>query len=592
MSWIAPLHEARAAGKTGAVLSFNVSDRVLNGKTATGLRYFLASVFAEAYQYQTGYFSLVAGFQELNPPAATAKRTSAASPFRELIQQENPLLVLRALDPILKNPQTPVLILLDYADHLAPASANSGGFGGPQEQHALIEILHEWSLDDDIRQAGHFIILLTRDNGLHPLLAHESGFAQIRVGLPEASEREQFAQFLNERLLSASASHPALAQGLTFQQFAHLTSGLRLRDIEGLFRHSLASGTPITASDIRIRKREAIEQLAHGLVEVIEPTQGFESVGGCVAAKQYFSALKPLWQQGHESLPQGILLAGVPGSGKSWLVKALAKELQTPCLALRNVREQWVGASERNMERVLDVIQSLAPCLFWTDEVDQQVGGDRGANAGAGDSGVNQRIFGRLLEFFGDSSVRGKVLWIATSNRPDLLDLALRDRFSVKIPFLHPSRSERAELMPLLVAQVGRELEAEADIDPIAASMALNGLSARALQEIIVWAGTLADRRQGRPGSRIAQSDLRHAIADYKPSYDPGEHEFIALIALQMASFHSLLPWNDLSVERGQASLRERPAYVADLIDDTGRLQTEALERRIQELRWARQRGV
>jgi SpoVK/Ycf46/Vps4 family AAA+-type ATPase len=172
------------------------------------------------------------------------------------------------------------------------------------------------------------------------------------------------------------------------------------------------------------------------------------------------------------------------------------------------VREQWVGASERNMERVLQVVESLAPCIFWTDEVDQQVGGDRGATAGAGDSGVSQRLFGRIMEFFGDSRVRGRVLWVATTNRPDLLDIALRDRFSVKIPFLHPTAPERAELLPMLAEQVCRAFAADADCAALARLPIMEGLSARAMQEILVWAGAIADRRSGRADSAIAQGDL------------------------------------------------------------------------------------
>jgi len=240
------------------------------------------------------------------------------------------------------------------------------------------------------------------------------------------------------------------------------------------------------------------------------------------------------------------------------------------------------------MEHVLQVLESLAPCLFWTDEVDQQVGGDRGANRAAGDSGVSERLFGRILEFFGDSRVRGRVLWVATTNRPDLLDLALRDRFSLKIPFLHPTQSERAELLPHLAAQVERHLDTDVDCQTLARLPTLEMLSARAMQEIIVWAGTLADRRTGQPGSALTQADLHSAALDYKPSFDPAEHALMALTALQMTSFQSLLPWNGLGQDA--TPRREWPEYVEGLIDSaSGRLDPARLEERIQGLRRYRQ---
>jgi hypothetical protein len=585
MSWIDTLQETRAARMPGAILSFNTGDRVFAHEEprarVLSLRYYLARRFAQD-GYRIGYFSLAAGFSELVPPDDQRQ----SSPFpASLAGAENPLLVLRQLDGILKTPGARALLLIDYADHLVPA-AGTGQVAG-SEQTALVETLHDWSLDDDVRHSGNFIILLVRDGALHPLLAHESGFRAIPVGLPESVERVGFARFLQARA-AQDAALGQLAPDLTPEQFGQATGGLRLADIEALFERAAARGQPVSREAVRERKREAIEQLAHGLVEVIEPTSGFEAVGGCVAAKRYFASIKPLWLDGHASLPQGILLAGVPGSGKSFLIKALAKELASPCLALRSVREQWVGASERNMERVLQVVESLAPCIFWTDEVDQQVGGDRDAAAGAGDSGVSQRIFGRILEFFGDSRVRGRVLWVATTNRPDLLDTALRDRFSVKIPFLHPTAPERAELLSILAEQIGRGLAPDVDRTALAGLPVMEGLSARAMQEILVWAGAIADRRTGRVGAAIAQVDLNRAAQDYKPSYDPTEHALMALIALQMASFHSLLPWND--PDRPGIPGGTWPAYVDGLVDPTtGRLDPAGLEQRIQALRRYRQ---
>jgi len=584
MSWIDTLQETRAARMPGAILSFNTGDRVFERDDqparVLSLRYFLARRFARD-GYRVGYFSLAAGFSELVPPDDRRQ----TSPFpASLAGSENPLLVLRQLDSILKTREARAMLLIDYADHLVPATGTGQAPGG--EQAALVETLHDWSLDDDVRRSGNFVVLLVRDGALHPLLAHESGFRSIPVGLPTPEERAGFARFLQDRA-GQDPARGRLAPDLTPEQFGQVTNGLRLTDIETLFERAAARGQPVTREAVRNRKREAIEQLAHGLVEVIEPTRGFEAVGGCVAPKQYFASVKALWRDGHASLPQGILLAGVPGSGKSFLVKALAKELESPCLALRSVREQWVGASERNMERVLQVVESLAPCIFWTDEVDQQVGGDRGAGGG-GDSGVSQRIFGRILEFFGDSRVRGRVLWVATTNRPDLLDMALRDRFSVKIPFLHPTASERAELLPMLAEQINRGLVPDADCAALAGLPVMEGLSARAMQEILVWAGAIADRRNGRAGTPIAQGDLIQAAQDYKPSYDPTEHALMALIALQMASFHSLLPWNG-PLGAGTPE-RTWPDYVDGLVDPaTGRLDPAGLEQRIQALRRYRQ---
>lgn len=586
MGWLDSLQEAKNSGVPGAVLSFNVGDRVFDhiagAPHLASLRWFLAARFA-AEGYRVGYFSLARGFTELRPPGAA----HGPSPLEALGGKENPQMLLRGLDGILKDSAARVVVIIDYAEHLT-GSASEGHAGLAQEQAAVLETLHEWSLDDDIRASGNFLILLSQEGALPELLRHESGYRLIPVGLPDEATRLAFTQYLLEaREQGFQARLGSLEQGFSVAEFARATGGLRLRDIEGLLGRAAALKTTVNREQVRDCKRETIGRLCHGLLEVIEPMQGFEAVAGCRAAKEYFEAMKPLWAAGHRSLPQGVLLAGVPGSGKSFLVKALARELSTPCLALRSVREQWVGASERNMERILQVVENLAPCIFWTDEVDQQVGGERSAGP-SGDSGVNQRLFGRLLEFFGDARIRGRVLWIATTNRPDLLDVAIQDRFSIKIPFLHPTRRERAELLPVLASQIGRTLAPGIDCEAVAADPKLELISVRALQEIVVAAGTRADLRGPylTPGriTAIDQGDLVEAVEDYKPCLDPLEHTLIALTALNMTAFHSLLPWMGLRGYRKEQA--EWPPYLDELVDrETGKLDHAELERQIQQVR-------
>ena len=582
MTWIQQLDEARASRAGGVIVTFNTNDRVFSEEEgrakAMNLPYFLAARFSSA-GFCVGQFTLAGGFTLLNPPNARV----GAGPFSGLEGSENTLLTLRRLDTILRTKAAaPCLLLLDYGDHIASAQI---GVSTPEHSAAAIEMLHRWGLDDDIRRAGNFVIIISRENSINRLVQHESGFPTITIGLPAEETRRAFSGFLVRARKESAPSRPLgeLEAGLPLEEFARITNGLRLNDIEDLFCRAAVTGTPVSRDAVRMRKRLAISDLCHGVLEVIEPDAGFESVAGCRAAKEYFEAIKPLWARGSNALPQGVLLAGTPGSGKSFLVKALAKEFNVPLLVMRGVREQWVGASERNMERVLQVAESMAPCLIWTDEVDQQLGGERSSGP-SGDSGVSERLFGRLLEFFGDSRIRGRILWVATTNRPDLLDMAIKDRFSVKLPFLHPSASERAALLPILAKQVGRALESGLPCDELARREELAMLSVRALQDIVVWAGTQADIRLHGDAASISQQDLERAIADYKATFDPVEQELIALIALQMTSFNSLLPWVGLTGFRRDAN--EWPIYLAEIVDGkTGHLDQARLQQRISTLR-------
>ena len=576
-AWIDAMNDARACGLAGVVLSFNTSDRVYTPETGPmNLRYFLASLFGDQGM-QVWYFSLSSGLTHLRPPQS---RQRPDGRLEKLSGTTNTRALLEAAGPVLRDPEARCVLVMDYAGHLVPGLGQATAAGMPADQLAPVEMLHAWSLDDDVRQSGNFMVLIDHQGALNPLVERESGLRPVRVELPDEDTRLAFTEALGAASERPESRLGRLAEGFDAAAFARATNGLRLADMEELFRQCGARGEPITGERVREKKKQTIAQLGGGLLEVAEPSEGFSAVAGCEHAKGYFRTIRPLWGRGHRSLPQAVLLSGVPGAGKSFLIRAIARELDCPCLVMRGVREMWVGQSERNLDRVLHVVDSLAPCILWTDEIDQTLGGER-SGGGSGDSGTNQRMLGRLLEFFGDSRIRGRVLWIATTNRPDLLDVAIKDRFSVKIPFLHPGPEERAALLPVLAAQVGRRFAEGVDFTALAAMAELRVMTVRALQEVVVWAGTLADIEAGGEAGAIEARHILHAIGDYKPTFDPVEHELIALISLQMTSFKSLLPWNGLGAEPGRR-LDGLPPYLEGLVDaDSGELVPSAVGKRV-----------
>jgi SpoVK/Ycf46/Vps4 family AAA+-type ATPase len=224
------------------------------------------------------------------------------------------------------------------------------------------------------------------------------------------------------------------------------------------------------------------------------------------------------------------------------------------------------------------VAENLSPCILWTDEVDQALG--QRSTGQSGDSGTSERMLARIFEFFGSMQHRGKILWVASTNRPDILDPALLDRFQVIVPFIHPSRKERIQILPLLAKQIDRKIDPNIDISKIAGLQNLDLFTIRSLQEIIVRAGMYADTETQSPGSLIQEKHFHLAINDYKPTYNPVEHKFIALKALEMTTFNSLLPWMSSNYER-----EDIPSYIRGLVDiNTGHLDPSKLSARIAEL--------
>ncbi|NTV15528.1 MAG: AAA family ATPase [Desulfobulbaceae bacterium] len=244
-------------------------------------------------------------------------------------------------------------------------------------------------------------------------------------------------------------------------------------------------------------KARAIRQLAQDLVEVSEPQTGFQNVAGLQTLKEYISRLIIPQIRAGRPAPQAILLHGEPGCGKSHVVQSLACELGWPLLEMRSVRSPWVGQSEQQLERVITVVEQLAPCVFFFDEIDQLLG--QRSTGGSNDSGTSERLLARIFNWLGSMHLRGRVLFVGASNRPDLLEPALLDRFRVSIPVLKPSSGEIREMLPMLATRFERTLSAGV-VEEAPNFLAPLRPSGRSLQEILIQAGLRADAIAGSLG--------------------------------------------------------------------------------------------
>ena len=570
--WILDLERARRSGERCFILVFNTTDYVYNpssGIPPCRLKYYFAQKFQKEGYIVWGY-SLGQGLYRLSEQNRQRPQVTNPQDLEE---------VLHWLTRQLRQPEPKVSVIVDYADLIVP---NAQGFTSavlsPMHMNAL-EILHGWGIDDAIRHTSNIILLISYENQIHELLMRAgSGYSVIQIGLPDEEQRLNFTRFLLER------GYGQLR--LPIEEFARVTGGLRLADIERILRLSSAEGKPVDYSFIQEEKAKTIKQMGRDLLEVIEPKYGFDGVAGLQHVIEYLKLL--LWQirSGATNVPQALLLVGPPGVGKSFIVSAIAKELGWCLLRLGNIRDKWVGASERNLEMALWIIETLSPCIVWVDEIDQAWGGQRNVGPSA-DAGTSERIMARLWEFMGSVKHRGKILWVGTTNRPDILDAATLDRFQVIIPFLHPTKEEIKALLPVLAKQVGRELAGEVDAEEIVQIPTLSQPTVRALQEIVSVAGVFADMEAGKVGMPIGHRHLIKSALTFKPNYNPLMHEFIALTAIRMTSFTFLLPWRNMN---GQRMDYELPTYLRGIVDENGDLDLLALHRRLSELE--RQLGV
>ncbi|MDY6940874.1 MAG: AAA family ATPase [Cyanobacteriota bacterium] len=143
------------------------------------------------------------------------------------------------------------------------------------------------------------------------------------------------------------------------------------------------------------------------------------------------------------SLPKGLLFVGLPGTGKSLAVKALAHEWNVPCVTfeLGSLMQRQLGESEANLRRLLAAAEALAPCLLFADELDKQLGG---SSDGETDGGTSQRMLAYLLNWLAEN--QSEVIFCATANRPWGFSPELLRRFEVKFLVGLPDTETRGEI--------------------------------------------------------------------------------------------------------------------------------------------------
>ena len=179
------------------------------------------------------------------------------------------------------------------------------------------------------------------------------------------------------------------------------------------------------------------------------PKTTFADVAGCEEAIEELGEIKEFLQEPAKfqavgaKIPKGVLLYGQPGTGKTLLARAVAGEAGVPFYSISgsDFVEMFVGVGASRVRDLFEQAKENAPAIVFIDEIDA-VGRHRGAGMGGGHDEREQTLNQLLVEMDG-FDVRGGVILIAATNRPDILDPALLrpgrfDRqISVDAPDLH-----------------------------------------------------------------------------------------------------------------------------------------------------------
>ena len=206
-------------------------------------------------------------------------------------------------------------------------------------------------------------------------------------------------------------------------------------------------------------------------------------------------------------IPHGILLVGPPGTGKTLLARAVAGEADVQFLSISgsDFVEMYVGVGASRVRDLFDQAKKAAPAIIFIDEIDA-VGRKRGSGLGGGHDEKEQTLNQLLVEMDGFGKAEG-VIVLAATNRPDILDPALRrpGRFDREIYVGKPDSRGREEI--LKVHARDKRLAEDVQLKEIAMTTA--GFTGADLQNLLNEAAILATRAE-RPV--ILQEDINEAM--------------------------------------------------------------------------------
>ena len=241
-----------------------------------------------------------------------------------------------------------------------------------------------------------------------------------------------------------------------FENLTRASQGLSLERIRRVLSKIIATYKTIDNNSITVllnEKKQIISQTE--ILEYCSVNEKITNLGGLNNLKDWLTKRKTAFsiQASNYGLPtpRGLLLIGIQGTGKSLAAKAIANDWQLPLLKL-DVGKLFggiVGESESRLRQMINVAETLSPCILWIDEIDKAFTNTESK----GDSGTSNRVLATFINWLSEKTK--PVFVISTANNIDLLPLEIirKGRFD-EIFFLDlPKMKEREEIFKIHIQE-------------------------------------------------------------------------------------------------------------------------------------------
>ena len=243
------------------------------------------------------------------------------------------------------------------------------------------------------------------------------------------------------------------------RKFATTLKGLSEFEIQNILQLACSTSDELTSEQVSLvfeQKQQMIKKA--GILEMIPLKESLTDIGGLENLKKWLKQKATIFKNMDEAkkfgvdMPKGVLIAGVPGCGKSLSAKAAANLFSVPLLRLDMGRllGKYVGESESNMRKAIELAEAISPCVLWIDELEKAFAGINGDGAGAE---VTTRLFGTFLTWLQEKE--SPVFVVATANNITKLppELLRKGRFDEVFYVGLPKPAERRKIFEIHIGK-------------------------------------------------------------------------------------------------------------------------------------------
>ena len=320
---------------------------------------------------------------------------------------------MKALDHVLRAEGRGLFVLRDFHPFL--------------KEPAVVRRLRDAATE--LRKTKKSLVVLSPVTKIPPEL-EKSVAAVVDWDLPTRAEIEEAARKILPNL-PPETQQLVESDPMFMERVVEGALGLTLVEAENVFSKSAVRTKTFDLETILEEKKQIIRK--SGLLEYYEHREEFSDVGGMDILKDWLVKRRNAFSSRARDfglpLPKGILLIGVPGTGKSLTAKAVGALWQMPLLRLDvgKIFGGLVGSSEENIRTVIKTAEAIAPAVLWIDELEKGFSGT--ASSGQTDGGTTSRVFGTFITWLQEKTA--PVFVIATANNVQALppELLRKGRF-------------------------------------------------------------------------------------------------------------------------------------------------------------------